>query len=67
MDVLNRHAPIKKKVIRANHAPNVTNALQKAIMKRSQLEKIYFKIRTQESFKKYKKQNNYCSKLCKRE
>ena len=27
-------------------------------MKRSQLEKIYFKKRTQESFKKYKKQKN---------
>ena len=56
IDVLNKHAPIKKKVIRANHAPYVTKALRKTIMKRSQLEKIYFKVRTQESFKKYKKQ-----------
>ena len=67
IDVLNRHALIKKKVIRANHAPYVTKALRKAIMKRSQLEKIYFKKRTQESFKKYKKQKNYCSRLYKRE
>ena len=36
-------------------------------MKRSQLEKIYFKKRTQESFKKYKKHKNYCSRLYKRE
>ena len=36
-------------------------------MKRSQLEKIYFKKRTQESLKKYKKQKNYCSRLYKRE
>ena len=36
-------------------------------MKRSQLEKIYFKKRTQESFKKYRKQKNYCSRLNKRE
>ena len=28
---------IKKKVVRANHAPDVTKALRKAIMKRSQL------------------------------
>ena len=55
IDVLNRHAPIKKKVIRANHAPYVTKALRKAIMKRCQLENIYFKKRTQESLKKYKK------------
>ena len=67
IDVLNRHAPIRKKVIRANHAPYVTKGLRKAIMKRSQLEKIYFKKRTQESFKKYRKQKNYCSRLNKRE
>ena len=66
IDVLNRHASIKK-VIRANQAPYVTKALRKTIMKRPQLEKIYFKKRTQESFKKYKKQKNYCSRLYKRE
>ena len=36
-------------------------------MKRSQSEKIYLKKGTQESFKKYKKQKNYCSRLYKRE
>ena len=36
-------------------------------MKRSQLEKIYFKKRTQENFKKYKNQKNYCSRLYKRQ
>ena len=56
IDVLNRHALIKNKVIRTNHARYVTKALRKAIMKRSQLEKIYFKKRTKEFFKKYKKQ-----------
>ena len=55
IDVLNRHALIKNKVIRANHARYVTKALRKAIMKRSRLEKIYLKKRTQESFKNYKK------------
>ena len=53
IDVLDRHTPIKKKVIRANHAFYVTKTLRKAIMKRSQLDKIYFKKRTQESLKKY--------------
>ena len=67
IEVLNRHDPIKKKIIRANHAPYVTKGFRKAIMKRSQLEKIYFKKRTQESFKKFKKQKNYCSRLYKRE
>ena len=67
IEVLNKHATIKKKVIRANHAPYVTKALRKAVMKRFQLEKIYFKERSQESFKMYKKEKNYCSRLYKRE
>ena len=56
--VFNRHALIKKKVVRANHAPYVTKTLGKAIIKRSQLEKIYFKKKTQEFFKKKIKQKN---------
>ena len=45
LDALNKHAPLKKKVIRANHAPYVTKSLRKSIMKRSNLQKIYFKKR----------------------
>ena len=33
--VLNKHAPLKKKKIRANHKPYVTKQLRKAIMRRS--------------------------------
>ena len=47
LGVLNKHAPSKKKVLRANHAPYVTKALMKAIMKRSYLEKLYFKKKRQ--------------------
>ena len=43
LGVLNKHAPFKKKVLRANHAAYVTRALRKAIMKRSYLEKLYLK------------------------
>ena len=63
IDVLNSHAPIKKKVIRASHSSYVIKALRKAITKRSQLQKIYLEKRTQESLKKYKIQKNYCSRL----
>ena len=35
LGVLNKHALIKKKLLRANHAPYVTKALRKTIMKRS--------------------------------
>ena len=52
--LFNRHDLINKKVIRANHTPYVTKRLGKAIIKRSQLEKIYFKKKTQE-FKEKKR------------
>ena len=52
LGVLNKHAPLKRKVLRANHAPYVTKALRKAIMKSSYLEKLYFKKKTTESLKK---------------
>ena len=48
---------------RANYVPYITKALRKTIMKRSYLENLYFKKRTPESMKKYKKQKNFCSKL----
>ena len=37
------YVPLKKKMHRANHAPYVSKALRKAIMKRSCLEEVYFK------------------------
>ena len=67
LDTLNKHAPFKKKVLRANHAPYVTKSLRKTIMKRSNLQKIYLKKKKPESLKKYKKKKNYCSVLYKKE
>ena len=41
-EVLNKHAPLRKKHLRANHAPYITKTLRKVmIMHRSQLEKKY--------------------------
>ena len=54
-------------MLRVNHAPHITKALRKAIMKRSYLENLYFKKRTPESMKKYQKQKNFCMKLYKKE
>ena len=67
LNKLNKHAPIKKNMPRANHAPYITTARRKGIMKRSYLENLYFKKRTPESMKKYKKQKNFYSKLYKKE
>ena len=41
MTVLNRHAPLKKKILRANHSSYMSKTLRKAIMRRSYLEKKY--------------------------
>ena len=67
LQVLDKHAPIKTKTLRANHAPYITKALRKAIMRRSQLESKYLKNRTEENKKLYKKQRNFCSRLYKKE
>ena len=67
LKVLNIHASLKKKMLRANHAPYVSKALRKAIMKRSCLENVYFKKQDNHSLRAYKKQKNYCSRLYKKE
>ena len=43
------HAPIKSKLLRANHVPYMTKTLRKAIMKKSELEKIYVENKTNEN------------------
>ena len=42
-EVLNKHAPVKTKYLRANHSPFVTKELSKAIMLRSKLRNQYMK------------------------
>ena len=65
--MLNKHAPLRKKFLRANHAPYIAKTLRKAIMRRSQLETKYLKTKIQTDLKLYKKHKNFCSKLYKRE
>ena len=67
LQVMNKHAPLKVKKIRANHAPYMTKALRKAIMKRSELETKYHKSKCKDDGVNYRKQKNYCSKLYKKE
>ena len=56
LKVLSIHAPLKRKLLRANHAPYMSKTLPETIMRRSYLEKTYFKKRTDHSLKAYKKQ-----------
>ena len=63
MRLLDHHAPLKKKVLRANNAPYITKKLRKAIMKRSQLEKIALKTLSEKSLKAYRKQKKLCKQI----
>ena len=54
---------MQKKLIRANQAPYMTKALRKAIMRTSELETKYFKLKANDTLKAYKKQKNYSSRL----
>ena len=47
IEVLNKHAPLRKKFLRANHAPHITKTLSKATLCRSQLETKCLKTKTQ--------------------
>ena len=63
MNILNRHAPLKKRYLRANNAPFMNKNLTKAIMVRSRLRNKFLKYKTSESRDAYKKQRNYCVTL----
>ena len=60
--VLNVHAPLKTKYVRANDGRFVTKALRKAIMLRTHLRNIYNKERTPGNWNAFKKQRNKCVK-----
>ena len=38
INTLNKHAPLKRKIVRANEVPYITKALEKAIATKSRLE-----------------------------
>ena len=63
MDAINKHAPLKRKYIRANHAKYVDKELRQAIMKRSKLRNYYLKHRGEKNRLVYKKQRNFCVTL----
>ena len=64
--IFNKHAPIKRKYIRANEAPFMTKDLHKAIMKRSKLRNKFLKSRNLSDRKNYASQRNLCKKLLKK-
>ena len=63
--IFNKHAPIKRKYIRANEVPFMTNDLHKAIMERSKLRNKFLKSRTLSDMEHYTSQRNLYKKLLK--
>ena len=62
-NVLNKHAPIKVKMLRHNSNSFMTKNLRKAIMYRSKFKYCFNKCRTYENWCNYKTQQNYCVSL----
>ena len=63
VNVLNKHAPPKKKYARGNQMPFFTKELSKEIMARSRLHNKYLKNRSEENKAIYAQQRNYCASL----
>ena len=66
IEILNKHAFMKIKYLRANHVKFMTKGLHKAIIKRSRLRNTFLRDRTETSRKKYKKQRNFFVNLSKK-
>ena len=60
LSVFDKHAPIKRKYIRANNSALMTKELGAAIMQRSKLRQKFLKERTNDSKHLYNRQKNLC-------
>ena len=60
IQVLNNHAPAKKKILLFSDNSFMTKTLRKAIMHRSRLKNIYVRKRNDKNWESYKKQSNFC-------
>ena len=64
LELLDEHAPVKIKFLRAFYALYMTKAIRKAIMKRSELKSKYYENQTAHDFEFYKKKQKNCTKNC---
>ena len=60
LSVVEKHAPLKKKVVKGNQAPFVNREFRKAIYTRSRLRNKYWKNPISENELRYKQQRNKC-------
>lgn len=66
LKVLNKHAPVKKKTIRANHKPYITKEIRKSIMNKTRLANKRHITNNEGDFREYKRLKNYVNRECKR-
>ena len=64
--IVEKHAPLKKKIVRGNHAPFITKDLRKAIYTKSRLKSKYIKNPCEVNEKLYKRQRNKCASIRKK-
>ena len=62
-EVLEKHAPQKKKYVRANNSSFMTKELRKMIMNRSRYKNKFFKNKTVENWENFRRLRNDCVKL----
>ena len=67
MELLNNHAPMKTKYVRANNAPFMNKIISKAIMTRSRLRNTFLKNPNYINKINYNKHRNYCVNLLRKE
>ena len=65
-EILDKHASIKTKYLRANNSPFMSKQLRKMIMTRSRSKNAYYKNKTVENWKKYRIIRNQCVKMVKK-
>ena len=61
--ILDKHAPIKHKILRGNNAAFMNKKLQKAIMKRSRLKNKFNRFKGNEDWEEFRKQRNIGTKI----
>ena len=66
-EVLNKHAPPKKKHIRGNNKPFMNKAISKAIMLKAKVRNKFLNYKTTANQISYSKQRNFCLSLLRKE
>ena len=64
---LDKHAPLKKRYVRANQSPFMNKKLSKEIMKKSRLRNKFLNTKSDIDRKAYNKQRNYVVSLLRNE